>query len=238
MFPLWRQQGISVRGVTPEPCAFPKGQNQKQGHQTKITSGLGVTTHRSRVEFSCCLSLSMTGWMPSMRNSYLRWSLKSRLSCKGQLWAQHKMHILRKFTEIRAPQTHPKASLSQSPGAHHASPLTQDGVDEGHDGCLEAHFISVPARALVQVVDQRLPNTRCQLRPRDSPSAAQTAREHTQEQLLTMLPQLVMHHQLLATPAPIWANISPSRYAAALQSCDPSDPAQASFFFFFWLALP
>lgn len=170
--------------------------------------------------------------MPSMRNSYLRWSLKSRLSCKGQLWAQHKTHILRKFTEIRAPQTHPKASLSQSPGAHHASPLTQDGVDEGHDGCLEAHFISVPARALVQVVDQRLPNTRCQLRPRDSPSAAQTAREHMQEQLLTMLPQLVMHHQLLATPAPIWANISPSRYAAALQSCDPSDPAQASFFFF------
>lgn len=104
------KEGISVRGVALEPCDFPKGQDLKEGHQTKPPGVLGVTTHRSRVEFSCCLSLSMTGWMPSMRNSYLRWSLKSRLSCKGQGWAQHSK-VLRKFPEIKAPQAHPRAPL-------------------------------------------------------------------------------------------------------------------------------
>lgn len=64
---------------------FPKGQVQKPEimHVRKNNSGLCAPTHRSRVEFSCSLSLSMTGWIPSMRNSYLRWSLKSRLSCEG-----------------------------------------------------------------------------------------------------------------------------------------------------------
>lgn len=63
----------------------PSPETRKQGRKAraKPTSGLGVTTHRSRVEFSCSLSLSMTGWIPSMRNSYLRCSLKSKLSCKG-----------------------------------------------------------------------------------------------------------------------------------------------------------
>ena len=154
------------------PTCFPQRpspETRKQGHKAraKITSGLGVTTHRSRVEFSCSLSLSMTGWIPSMRNSYLRWSLKSRLSCKGQLWGQHsKVHILRKLIEIKPPQTHQNTSLSKSPSAHHACPLAQDCIDEGHDGCLEAHFIPIPPRALVQVIDQRLPNTQRQLNAR------------------------------------------------------------------------
>lgn len=88
----------------------PSPETRKQGHTIrakKITSGLGATTHRSRVEFSCSLSLSMTGWIPSMRNSYLRWSLKSRLSCKGRFRGQpSKVHILRELTETKAPQTH------------------------------------------------------------------------------------------------------------------------------------
>lgn len=37
-------------------------------------------SHLSRVAFSCSRSLSMTGWMPNIRNSYLRWRRNSRLS--------------------------------------------------------------------------------------------------------------------------------------------------------------
>lgn len=35
----------------------------------------------SRVAFSWPLSLSMTGWIPNIKNSYLRWRRNSRLSC-------------------------------------------------------------------------------------------------------------------------------------------------------------
>lgn len=39
----------------------PKANSINQKARAKTTSGLGVTAHRSRVEFSCSLSLSMTG---------------------------------------------------------------------------------------------------------------------------------------------------------------------------------
>lgn len=129
----------------------------------KTTCRLRVTTHRSRVEFSCSLSLSMTGWIPSMRNSYLRCSLKSRLSCQGQLLGQYsKVHVLQNLPD--KPRTHQKTTLTKRPGAHHACSLAQDRVDEGHDRCLEAHFIPIPPRALVQVIDQRLSNPQGKLR--------------------------------------------------------------------------
>ncbi len=34
----------------------------------------------SSVELSCALSFSMTGWIPNIKNSYLRWRRNSRLS--------------------------------------------------------------------------------------------------------------------------------------------------------------
>lgn len=81
-------------GCPQSPC--PKTRMHVCKERGKTTCRLRVTTHRSRVEFSCSLSLSMTGWIPSMRNSYLRCSLKSRLSCQGQLLGQHsKVHFLK-----------------------------------------------------------------------------------------------------------------------------------------------
>lgn len=151
-----------------DPCGFPQSPCPKtrmhvSKERGKTTCRLWVTTHRSRVEFSCSLSLSMTGWIPSMRNSYLRCSLKSRLSCQGQLLGQHsKVHFLKNLTN--KPRTHQKTTLTKTPGAHHACSLAQDRVDEGHDRCLEAHFIPIPPRALVQVIDQRLSNPQGKLR--------------------------------------------------------------------------
>lgn len=148
---------LDPRGFPQMPCPITrKRAHNKRG---KITIRLRVTTHRSRVEFSCSLSLSMTGWIPSMRNSYLRCSLKSRLSCQGQLGQHSKVHFLKNLTE--KPRTHQKTTLSKRPRAHHACSLAQDRVDEGHDRCLEAHFIPIPPRALVQVIDQRLLNPQC-----------------------------------------------------------------------------
>lgn len=38
-------------------------------------------------------------------------------------------------------------------GPYHACPLAQHCIDERHDGCLQTHFIAIPSRAFIQVIN-------------------------------------------------------------------------------------
>lgn len=55
--------------------------DQRRIYLLKIQPRTTAKTHRSNVAFSWDRSLSITGWMPSIRNSYRRWTRNSRLVC-------------------------------------------------------------------------------------------------------------------------------------------------------------
>lgn len=58
-------------------------------------------------------------------------------------------HALAQVQKVRAQQG--RGKMPHLPGAS-----IEDGIDKGHDGCLQVHFIPVPAQTSVQFIQQGL----------------------------------------------------------------------------------
>lgn len=73
-------------------------------------------SYLSRMAFSCCRSLSITGWIPSIRNSYRRWRRNSRLS-----WGSPKQdRLIGLWLFHKSPQqTHSSHCPTTSPATTH-----------------------------------------------------------------------------------------------------------------------
>lgn len=116
-------------------------------------------SYLSKVEFSWERSLSITGWIPNMRNSYRRWIRNSRLV---YIWQEFKEKSRRSWRKQCLKEMHVWLWwLCSGRGTvktclrfkiYLSTALTQHGINKRHDGCFKVDFISVSSCAPVQIV--------------------------------------------------------------------------------------